>query len=293
MPEKRFRVNIYDVGFSGDAGPGTSFSTALDNAIAQPLALRYREANGKGRRLENDARRDDIYLLNFVTFEFAGPGRSRPITPAQHINLGADESFAHETAMLYDPNAELAFVESTQGGMGPGAIASYFAAFAGDRTEYLLLPRLDDGAGARARRHETIRTIRSLFIQVSIGPVTAADREAGTGVLKAFANDYSASSINVEIKAGRGKRDSLLTDSIKSTINALLGRSDETAITKLQVKGRQHDDDPYEIIDLIQHREKRDVPLPVDSSVRKVLHPIRWDALLSIHQDFLRNVGHN
>ena len=207
MPEKRFRVNIYDVGFSEGAAHGTTFNTAVDIAVALPLDERYGVANGKGRRLEHHAQQGGVYLLNFITFEFAGPGRSRPVTPAQPIALGTDESFAHETAMLYDPNVDLAFVESTQGGMGPGAIASYFEELAGAGTKYLLLPRLDDEAAARARRHQTIR---SLNIRIGMGTITGADHAAGTGAIKAFGQEFDAGQIDIEIKSLREKNHSLL-----------------------------------------------------------------------------------
>ena len=148
-------------------------------------------------------------------------------------------------------------------------------------------PYLADAAYREGRR------ILIVPEQVAIGPITAADHEAGTGAIKAFADGYGASSINVDIKAGRGKGNSLRINSVWSTINSLLGRIDETAITQLKVKGREHDDNPYEIIDLLQHREKRDRMLPVDQVTRRVYHTARWNALIEIRRDFLQNVGQN
>lgn len=289
MPDKRFRVNIYDVGFSEGASSGTPFSTAVDNAIAQPPdIMRYQVANGKGRRLEHDEYRDGVYLLNFVSFEYAGPGRSTPATPAEHIALSTAESFTHDTAVLYDPNADLAFVESTQGGMGPGAIASYFEAFADERTEYLLLPRLDDEAAARARRHQTIR---NLSIRIGMGPVTDADRAAGTGTLKAFGEGFGAGQIDISIKSLREKNHSLTLGRVWEVANEILGSVGDHTVTQLKVTGREHDDEGYEIIDLLQHREKRDRMLTVDATTRKVEHTVRWDALINVRQEFISNVG--
>lgn len=155
MPEKSFKVNIYNVGITGSniADPRNhSFHQAIDNVIARPLDRRYTEVSGKGRRLENHRKEEDYYLLNFVTSQFDGPGRTEPETAAIPIDLAPEESFAHETAMLYAPNANLAFVESILGGMGPGAIAHYFSEFANNNENYSLIPRLDDEASARARR---------------------------------------------------------------------------------------------------------------------------------------------
>ncbi len=68
-----------------------------------PLHDRYRIVNGKGRRLEHYEERDGYELLNLVTTEFGGPGRSKQEGPAAHMGLGTDEFFSHETAVLYDP----------------------------------------------------------------------------------------------------------------------------------------------------------------------------------------------
>ncbi len=285
MPEKRFRVNIYDVG----PPEGIPFSTAVDNAIAQPPGMRYRVANGKGRRLEHDERRDGVYLLNFLTFEYAGPGRSRPVTPAELIDLDPDEYFTHDTAILYDPETALAFVESTLGGMGSGAIASYFEEFAGEGT-YQLSPRLDDEAAARARGHQTIR---NLSIRVGMGPITDADHDAGMGVLKAFGEGFGAGHIDIVLKSLPERNRSLIPGRVWEAIDAILNSGGDHTVTQLKVTGREHDDEGYEVIDLIQHREKRDRMLPVDPATRKVSHEVRWKALIDIRQEFLSNVGQN
>lgn len=272
MPEKSFKVNIYNVEITGNNTdqPGSYlFSQAIDNAIAQPRALRDKNVNGKGRRLENEQRTEGYYLLNFATLEFVGPGRTEPAKEVRPIGLAPEEYFAHETAMLYDPKASLAFVEATLGGMGAGAKAHYFGEFADNNENYLLTPRLDDEAATRARRQQTIR---SLVIRVARGPVTRSDYDAGIGAIKAFADDFDAGTIDIEIKAQREKGRTLSRERIWRTIdNILLGSADleqgisANNVTQLKLKGREHDDDPIEVIDLLQHREKRERQLQVRS----------------------------
>ena len=285
MPDKSFKANIYDVEFRNPDIPGqTPFETAIQEARGCPLGERYVDMSPKGRRLENDDKRDGCYLLNFVTLEFAGPGRSTPETRAVSIDLNPRESFTHETAMLYDPETRLAFLESTSVGMREGAIADYFGRFVSSDTEYTLTPRLDDDAAAKARGFQTIR---SIIMRVSMGPITKADRDAGIGVIKGFGEDYSAGYINIEIKAQRERGRTLSLRNIWRTIESLIGSENRSAVTQLKVEGRAHDDDPLEIIDLIQHREKRERTLSVDNTLRKVPHEDRWNALLEIHQEFL------
>ena len=287
MPEKSFKVNIYNVEIAGnniDEPRNHSFHQAIENAIAQPLDRRYTEVSGKGRRLENHRKEEDYYLLNFVTSQFDGPGRTEPETAAIPIDLAPEEFFAHETAMLYAPKANLAFVESTLVGMGAGAIAHYFDAFANNNENYSLIPRVDYEAETRARKHQTIR---SLTMRVSLGPVTDMDRRAGIGVIKSFGEEYGASTIDIDIKAVPKKDGTLSLGSVWRTVDNILGNTDANNVTQLKLKGREHDDDPIEIIDLIQHREKRERQLQVDSQTRKVPHIDRWNALVEIYREFL------
>ena len=294
MPEKSFKANIYHVGFRNpDIPPGIPFETAIEEARERPLGERYVPLLPKGRRLEHDDKRDGCYLLNFVTFEFAGPGRSTPEEYAVHIDLDSNESFAHETAMLYDPETRLAFLESTLGGMGSGAIADYFGNFADRDTEYVLTPRLDDQAAARARTFQTIRTV---IMSTSMGPATEVDRETGVGVIKSLGDEFDGGHINLEIKAHRKREHTLSKDLIRRIIDFVTGpgpspsfidSEDRSTLTRLKIEGRVHDDEPLELIDLFQHKEKRERILLVDDTLRKVLHEDRWKALLEIRQEFL------
>ena len=72
------------------------------------------------------------------------------------------------------------------------------------------------------------------------------------------------------------------------TINSILGSDDNNSITQLRVYGREHDDDELEIIDLIQHRERRERMLPVDDIERNIPYGERWNALLEVRQEFLQ-----
>ena len=205
----------------------------FDNAIAQPLDRRYTEVSGKGRRLENHQKEEDYYLLNFVTSQFDGPGRTEPETAAIPIDLAPEEFFAHETAMLYAPKANLAFVESILSGMGPGAVAHYFSEFANNNENYSLTPKMDQEAETRARRQQTIR---SLTMRVSLGPVTDVDRLAGIGVIKSFGEKYDAGTIDIEIKAQRERGRTLSFGSVWSTLNNILRDTDENNVTQLKAE---------------------------------------------------------
>ena len=215
MPEKSFKTNIYEVKLPDDSHYQTPFRVAIDNALTNPLGWRYMEIKGKGYRLEDADQKEDCYVLDFVTFEFYGPGRSDRDTAAVRIDLGPDEDFIHRTAMLYDPNLGLAIVESARSAMRNGAIAQYFRNFSQPRTEYLLVPKLDDDAATRARRHQIVR---NLTMRVAVGPATSTDHDAGIGVIKSFGEEYDAGTIDIEIKARQERGRTLSLGGVWNTI---------------------------------------------------------------------------
>ena len=286
MPEKLFRINIYDVEAT-NAGDGqvASIEDAMVKAGGQPLADREKNVNGKSRRLDAMRQQDGIILLNFVSFEYSGPGRVRRGQPTQAIALGPDESFAPETAMIYDPGRSLAFVESSVGSMGPGAIVGYIEEFADSGNTYSMIPRADLNAAARARRHQVFRNLK---MRITLGPITDLDRQAGIDPVKAFGENYGAGSIDIEIKSERPRDRSLARGTVLDLLSRFTGGNRNIPqITQLQVTGREYDDDPLEVIDLIQHREKRHISLAIDAATRKIPHQTRWDALVHAHRTFV------
>ena len=273
MPEKTFRVKVYRVDLTGkEDAYQLPFHNAIEAAIGLPLDQRYREVNEKGRRLDDYERRDGCFLLNFVTGRYDGPGRASPQAAVAPITLAPDETFAYETAMLYDPAERMVLVEVAVGGMGASAVANYFESFANPDTNYTLVPWLDMEAAARARNHQTIRKWK---LRVAMGPVTDVDRASGLGSIKAFGADYGAGFIDIEIKSQRERGRTLSLTNLWNSITHIMGDDNENNVTQLIVTGRENDDDPMEPIDLIKHQEKRDRSLPVDAAERKILYGVR------------------
>ena len=292
MPDKTFRVTVFDVDERPKIeGRGhTPFDRSINNAMNLSMPEREKMVAGKYRRLELASfdRIVGVFLMNVVTLDYAGPSRTRRGQRIRPFNMQSDESFVSETALLYDPNRDLALVEATQSGIGYGSLAAFFEQFAAPRrpTTYEFVPRMDADAAARARLHQTIR---NLSLRVAIGRTTEADRAAGISPFAALGNNYGAGYIDVEIKSERPRRRTLDVGSVWDFISNLT--SGNTAvpsyIERLRVTGREDDDSRQEVIDLIQHRERRDMPLPIDPQTRKTLFRDRRDALVEIYSEFI------
>ena len=270
--------------------PPLPFDEAIMKAKALSTAKNRMLVNGKTRGLEMLSKGSNCLLINFVTLDYSGPGKSRTMARATHFELQPDEFFAEETSMLYDTKTKIAFVEASQGGMAAGAIEKYFGMFANRSTEYWLTPLLDEDAASRARLQ---KHIRSLQVRVAIGSVTSADRQSDLGVIDALGSDYGAGFVDLEISAGPARSDYLTLESITKFLTRGLRASNQGSVKKLKMHSKKNSVDRLEVIDLLQHREKRETKLPIDSEERKIPFDARCNALKDIRKQFYIDVPQN
>ena len=287
MPaEKSFKVNIYQVELEEIENViQIPFAQAIQNAWNQPVTGRFKRVGGRGHRLDRFQQQGDCVLMAFTSFTFYGPGRVTIQTPIAPMGLAADEHYGHDTSLVYDQSTEKVFVEANINGLGSGAIAQYFRQFTNAHSQYTLVPVLDEDASARARRHQTIR---SVTMQMVTGPITAADHSAGTSTLKALGGEVEGASVNVEIKAQRSPKASLNVGEVWRILTQWLDNPRDKGITDLRVKGREHDDERFEIINLLQQHQKGEILLEVNDDTRNIPLANRWDALLEVRNHFIQ-----
>lgn len=281
MPVKTFKANLYEVkaGDSDEPLADDTIVEAIKASTEMSLAERSKLVNDKMRRIEDYELTKEFWLLNFVTAEFSGPGRTAAGTPTEPIELDHDENFAHETAMLYDPRRQMVLLESGVGGLGPGAARQYLAIFA-KGSGFRLEPSLDAEASARARRFQEIRRME---YRVAIGQPSAIDEQAGMGAINSFAKPHGADEVTIVVKAERSKSGSLSLGHVLSTMRNLVTNKNEHQVTGLKVYGRENEDDRLEEINLFLPTVKSEQNLRVDETARKIKHELRWDALREFH----------
>ena len=285
MQDKFFRANIYKVkaDHKDKDGQAVPFYVAIQEA-RQKSALQDREieVNTKGRRLDASEQDGDLILLNFVTFEYAGPGRVRKGQPTEPMSLDEDESFAPETSMLYHPPCQLALIESTALRISPSAIANYFQEFVEPGTLYQMLPLLDDDAANRARRFQQISRLE---ISAYTGMITESSRDEGIAPIQVFGAGLGAEEFNLELSVRRARGSSISIDFVRRLINQVSGNNKSDGVSRFRVKGQENEEINPSFVDLIQHRQRRRTTLVIDPKARKVPHQARWSALKGFHQE--------
>ena len=280
MPEKNFRVRVYEIEYDSDTRDPERdlFLDAIAAAEAADVAQRTKEVGGRLRRLEHHRDEGGVRLLNFVTAEYSGPGRTEPLKPTEAINLAPEEFFSYETAMAYNPDSGLLLLESGVIGMRPSSVAGYFREF--DTTTYFQLRlKIDPEASAKARRFQEINKVTA---RVSMGPASISDTEAGVGVIRSLGSEYGAKSMDLVLTVGRERKNSLEIGKVRPWIERVLGPREDTNIEQLKVRGREHEDETMDEIDLLLQPIQSERVLPVDSGMRNVPHEVRWNALMEM-----------
>ena len=286
----KFKANIYGVE-KGSVIDGeerfANLRATMAHIWAQPPQERVFPIGGLAYRLEHFRETPGLCLLNFVLLQFSGPGRAALGRPVTDFNLNSDDRFAYQTAMLYDYHHELAFIQAGRPGMTAKAISDYLTSYVWESGLYFQFnPALDQNARDRALQNFVIRAVE---MRVAIRDFTQEDRDLGLSLNQVmdWGGDYGARHIDIKMSIGRGKG-SLATAKVRELARrALEALEPKHELETLKFSGRDSVDENTKVIDLLQHKEHRELELQVDPRYRTIPHEVRWRALESIRHDYL------
>lgn len=246
------------------------------------LDKRIRLVNRAELRIDSIVLKDGVWLMDFVKFrQTQGPGRGKKKAKVEGFEFKKGESFAEETAALYDPATNYMLVQYNHSGVRSGSISQYLSVYDEAATNiYDLNPKYDP----ETERKLQLKAIKkSLSFRIDVTQMTAQDLQDGVALEKAisFGRDCSAGQITVELSAG-GTRDNALKGQIGNALTALrkLAQSNPEAVQSVKVGGKETEDAAIEVLDLLTERlhiELSDIKPGLD--LRLPLED-RWKGLL-------------
>lgn len=262
-------------------------SASLDDVLKKVKAerrldKRIRLVNKAELRIDSIEFRDGVWLLDFVKFrQTQGPGRGKKRAKTEGFEFKKGESFAEETAALYDPATKYMLVQYNHSGVRAGSISQYLSDYDEAATNiYDLNPKYDPETERKLQR-KAIK--RSLSFRIDVTQMTAQDLKNGIALEKAiaFGRDCSAGQITVELSAG-GTRDKSLKGRVGDTLTALrnLAKSNPEAVQSVKVGGKETEEAAVEVLDLLTERlhiELTDIKPGID--LRLPLED-RWKGLI-------------
>lgn len=220
------------------------------------LEKRIRIVNRAELRIDSIELRDGVWFMDFVKFrQTQGPGRGKKKAKTEGFEFKRGESFAEETAALFDPASGYILVQYNHSGVRAGSISQYLSDYDGAATNIYNLDIKYDPETERKLQQKAIK--KSLSFRIDVTQMTAQDLKDGVPLEQAIAlgRDCSAGQISVELAAG-GTRDNGLKGKIAATLQALqkIAGNNPSAIQSVKVGGKASADDAIEVLDLLTQR---------------------------------------
>ncbi|PSL42798.1 hypothetical protein CLV51_11014 [Chitinophaga niastensis] len=239
----------------------TTFKDMLDNMpeITQVMA----KYGDKFDLLGKTTKRGRIYTGTFCLVQSNGlPPRAKLGELPHDLELEEDEGLGHYTSFFYDPANNVILVQYNRNGITANGIAAYFKAnFKDDirKVEFRVLINPYD-----ITKLQEMSEIKK--VELSVAGITRGGILANDGVKRSFSelNDITdktnATGMNLTLsvgKAGGGIRRSVISQLFRSLINA----DTHGNIVKMEITGREEDEDALKVIDFLNNKVIIDVPL--------------------------------
>ncbi len=205
-------------------------------------------------RVDDILKKDGLIFLDFVKLRGThGPGKASQTDPASGFEFKPGERFAEETALLYDSNSGVVFVQYNHHGSRVGIISEYFNIYTGNpKTSIEFLPKMTHDF---ERRLESKSIIKSVEISVSPAILQGTDRDLSIEKALSMLEQSSGSSrINMVLRAGKGKSKSLNNSKARSLINWIQSKISTGAISAAKIRAKNDIDSEIELIDMIAER---------------------------------------
>ncbi len=231
----------------------------LDQIMNSPISKRNRAVNYVDIRIENIKFEGGLWYLDFIRFRHAhGPGKAAKQKRIMGFKFERDETFAEETAALYDPNSNYILIQANRFGVNAGGITNYLNLYSKMPLNfYELKPILDKQVEQRLLKKNIFRKVELKIDARRMGP---EDIEDGIPLAKALeiGRGSGADIVDITISVARHNKIGLINSTIAKTYNWFKktngGIKGEEKILGLKLSGKDDLDTKLEALDLVSQK---------------------------------------
>jgi len=288
---KRITIHLFDL----ISDSNRDLAVLLKKINETPKPQRWRDIGGYQVALLaiNFDEPNERVFMDFVKRRAVGPGKVKADSEIDGFDFDTGENFGEETSALWDSKHKWLAVQYNQSGVRAHSITSYFNVFHHDPdSDWTSAAVLDTSTQAKLK---TKQLVRSATLSVTMTEaMTEALRDAGQSLGDAFAGMAKAAEpATIEITLGMAHKKGFLKKAFSGAVTnlrQLVGR--EEGLHKLQIKARETEDGPDEVIDLLKHRIKSSYSSG-DLRVHMGRYTVesRWRALGRVHAGWLEELG--
>lgn len=279
------RVHLFKVRTMEGAEP---LADLLARIHGDQLDARLRKVGYHEMRLESicapgeAGNASPFWLLDFTKLRFEhGPGKISRGAPIEGFDLGDDEGFGEETAVLYDPASNHLLMQYNHNGPRSGTIENYLCSYEDAVVgKYSFLIVLDETASLRLAQKDIIKKVQ---FKVAAPRITDAQLNGNVplGRVLDMANNLDGETVEIIISSGRGRLSAgvqNLLDTLRGMMPAAVNDADG-ALQTFRVTGTAADGESDEINMLVTKEELTIGNLVMGDDLRYT-QDSRWNGLL-------------
>lgn len=253
--ERNMKIDYYQVVLPSNES--RTFADLLELLMQTPNdETRNRDYQGVPIRLQKIRKVNAVWFGDMVKIRMDGiPPKTKLTGHQEDIDLDDDEGLGEETAFLFDTRTGILVFQRNKFAVSATAFSHYFVIMCGV-ADVEFRPALRSDAMARL---QTFTHHRKLEIGIAGLNNLQLFRGAGKGVeaLVDLSSEFQAPSISLTVSMGHNKG---TLAKVKACVSSLVEifRQEEGVgpipVTKILVSGKEGEDQPTEIIDLLEDR---------------------------------------
>jgi len=233
----------------------TTFTELLNNPPVKPITLAKK---GNPFQLEDKInKKNDIYTGTFCLIQKneLPPKAQFGKKPEKILDDEDDGGLGHYTSFVYDSSNEVIAIQSNRNGINANELAAYF------RRNYKVKEIILEIIINPDKLEELNRMTKISSFEVSIAkPQNGSFIGSGSKGKKSIdeinkiADDTNASVVRLSLGIGYSKDSSLKRSSILSYVRNLLSKTQHIDVKKIEVKGKEADNNHIEVLDLVTNK---------------------------------------
>ena len=199
----------------------------------------------------------------------------------------ADVGLGHYTSFFYDPDNAMICIQSNRNGISANGIAHFFRRNYQIRNilfEFVINP-------ADLARLDGLTQIHSFEVSVAkLQDAQAFGKSSNNASFKelvSIADNTQANTFRLYFGIGYQKNDTLSRGRVRRYLQSLISHKASNNVTKIEIRGREGDEENIQIIDLINNKVKLTVRLPRSRYVDRVYTKNLITKAISEYQDIL------
>lgn len=261
--EIKFDLFQVSVDFYEDSELST-FEEILTNPPANPILL---ARNGNTFDIYDKVRKRGVLLVGtFCLVQMNElPPKARLGRAPEDLGLDDDSGLGHYTSFIFDPGNNIIAVQSNRQGVSAVGITEYFSR--NYRVKNISFDVIIDPADIRRLQNMTdIRQFDVTIAKTKHGNIFDQKKQS-IGQLVSATDGSNAGLLKLHLSAGYDKNSSLSLGWIRNMVRGLIGYADGGEVRKVEIRGREEDEDTLHVIDFLENKVKLMVSLPRSRSV--------------------------